>query len=122
MLTTTNYLLAWAVYLLAAAGLLLVLFRLTRGWRPVALRIVLRVVPAVWLLLPAVVEPGAARETLAPAFMVLLFELTSDDGAALQIIELLLMVSATAIPLALGAHWAWGQWRGKRVVSGVKDL
>ncbi len=123
MLTTTAYLLAWAVYLLAAGGLLLVLFHLTRGWRPVALRIVLRAVSAVWLLMPAVVEPGAVRETLAPAFMVLLFELTSDEEAALRIVELMLIVSVAVIPLALGAHWAWGKWRGeKRISPGASDV
>lgn len=113
MMTTSAYLSAWIVYLFAAAGLLLVLFRFTRTWQPVAFRIVLRAVLMVWLLMPAMVESGTPQESLAPAFMVLLFELTSDLEAARRIAELILMVCVAVIPLALGAHWALLQWRGK---------
>ena len=114
MRTTQAYLIAWAISLLAASGLLLVLFRLTRGWRPVALRVVLRAVGALWLLMPAVVEPGAVRETMAPAFIVLLFELTSGYEEAARVLEPMLVLTAAIIPLALFGHWGWTRWQAKR--------
>lgn len=118
MLTTKAYLFAWALALLASSGLLLVVFRLTRGWRPVAFRIVLRAVAAVWLFMPAVVEPGAARESLAPAFMVLLFELMSGYEEAARVLEPMLVLTVAVIPLALGGHWAWTRWNARRPVAG----
>lgn len=114
MLTTKAYLLAWGLYLLAAGGLLLVLFRLTRGWRPVAFRVALRAVAAVWLLLPAVVEPGGARETLAPAFIVLMFELTGGYANAARVLEPMLILTVAVIPVALGIDWAWARWKLRR--------
>lgn len=117
MLTTKAYLLAWGLALLASSGLLLVVFRLTKGWRPVAFRIVLRAVAAVWLFMPAVVEPGAARESLAPAFMVLLFELMSGYDEAARVLEPMLVLTVAVIPLALGGHWAWNRWNAKRLAN-----
>lgn len=114
MLTTTAYLIAWGIYLLAACGLLAALFRLTRGWRPVAFRVVLRAVAVVWLLMPAVVEPNAARETLAPAFMVLVFELTGGYASAARVLEPMLILTVGVIPVALAMDWGWTRWRARR--------
>jgi hypothetical protein len=122
MLTTQAYLFAWACYLLAAGGLMLVLFRVTSGWRPVAFRIVLRAVGAVWLFMPAVVEPGAARESLAPAFAVLMFELTVGYEAAARVLEPMLILTAAVIPVALGADWAWSRWRAKRAIPAAQPV
>lgn len=116
MLTTNAYLMAWIFYLLAAGGLMLVLFRMTRGWRPVAFRIVLRAIGAVWLFIPAVVEPGAARESLAPAFVVLMFDLLQGYEIAARVLEPMLILTVVVIPVVLGADWAWTRWRTKRAL------
>jgi hypothetical protein len=117
MLTTKAYLFAWFLALLGAGGLLFVVFRITRGWRPVALRVALRTTAAIWLLMPAVVEPGAPQESMAPALIVLLFELTGGLDEALRIIEPMLILTAAAVPVALAAHWGFNRWllqRNKR--------
>jgi len=122
MLTTKAYLIAWALALLASGGLLFVVFRLTSGWRPVAVRVALRAVAALWLLMPAVVEPGAAQETMAPAFIVLLFELTSGYAAAARVLEPMLILTAAIIPVALFGHWAWTRWQAQRSARRVPDV
>lgn len=114
MMTTKAYLLAWGIYLLAAGGLLIVLYKLTQGWRPVAFRIVLRAIVGVWLLVPVVVDPEAARITLAPAFIVLMFELVTSQEAAMRVLEPMLLITVAAIPVALGIHWSWSRWRANR--------
>lgn len=114
MLTTKAYLLTWAFHTLAAAGLLAVVFRITHRWRPVALRIVLRTLAAVWLFMPAVVEPGAPREWLAPGLFVLVFEWMDSYEAAARVLEPMIVLSIASIPVALGAHWAWVRWQGGR--------
>lgn len=119
MMTTKAYLLTWLLYLLAAGGLLVVLYRLTRGWRPVAFRIVLRAIAGVWLLVPVVVEPGAVRETLAPAFIVLAFELMAGADHAARVLEPMLLLTVLAIPAALAVHWVWKRWRANRPLTNV---
>lgn len=122
MLTLKAYLIAWALCLAAAIGLLVVLFRITRGLRPVALRIVLRAVAALWLLMPAAVEPGAAQESMAPAFIVLLFELTGGYEEAARVLEPMLILTAALIPVALAAHWGWTRWQAQRARRAPQDL
>lgn len=116
MLTMKAYLFAWALELLAAGGLLLVVFRITRGWRPVALRVVLRSVSALWLLMPAVVEPGADPETMAPAILVALFEMIGGYEQAARVIEPMAILTAAIIPLALFGHWGYLRWQAKRAL------
>lgn len=117
MLTTNAYLLSWFIALLGAGGLLFIVFRMTNGWRPVALRVVLRTVAALWLLMPAVVEPGAPQESMAPALIVILFELTGGFQEALRVIEPMLILTAAVVPVVLAGHWAFNRWllqRNKR--------
>lgn len=114
MLTMKAYIIAWIFALLGAGGLLFVVFRVTRGWRPVALRVVIRTVSAIWLLMPAVVDPEAVQSSMAPAMIVLLFELTSGLDDALRILEPMLILTAAAIPVALTAHWAFNRWQVQR--------
>ncbi|MFZ5756052.1 MAG: hypothetical protein ACOY3X_04060 [Pseudomonadota bacterium] len=122
MMTTKAYVLTWLVYLLAAGGLMVVLYRLTRGWRPVAFRIVLRAVVGVWLLVPVVVEPGAVRETLAPAFMVLMFEWMGGYEQAERVLWPMLAITAAAVPAMLAIHWIWKRWRANRpLINVVKE-
>lgn len=117
MMTTKAYLLTWGIYLLSAAGLLLVLYKLTQGWRPVAFRIVLRAVVGVWLLAPMVVDPEAARVTLAPGFIVLMFEAVSGYEAASRVLWPMLMLTVLAIPVSLAVHWTWSRWRANRPLT-----
>jgi hypothetical protein len=114
MLTTKAYVIAWIIALLGAGGLLLVLFRITRGWRPVALRVVTRTVAAIWLLMPAVVDPEGLQVSMAPALIVLLFELTGGIDDALRILEPMIILTAAAIPVALAAHWGFNRWQLQR--------
>lgn len=114
MLTTTAYLVAWLFALLGAGGLLFVVFRITRGWRPVALRVVLRTVAALWLLMPAVVDPSAPTTSMAPAFIVILFELTGGYQEALRVLEPMFILTAACIPLALAGHWGFNRWLQQR--------
>lgn len=108
MMTTQAYLLAWMLYLLAAGGLLVVAWRISRRWRPDALRIAALALAAAWLLTPALVEPGVPRETLAPAWIVLAFEWWDGGYAQAQrVLYPLLVLAAAAVPAALAGHWAW---------------
>lgn len=114
MMTMKAYVLFWVISLLAAGGLLLVVFRITRGWRPVAIRVVLRALAALWLLMPAVVEPGAPEVSMAPAFIVMLFDMTGGYAEGARVLEPMLILSALVIPVSLFGHWAWTRWQLQR--------
>ncbi|MBA1201461.1 MFS transporter [Pseudomonas capeferrum] len=76
-MTENDYLLAWGLYALAALGCLLVGFRLTRWmWR--WLREPLRVVLAVLLLTPTIIDP--LKESFAPAVAVIALDLMFKVG------------------------------------------
>ena len=66
-MTENDYLLAWGLYAVAALGCLLVGFRLT-GWMWRWLREPLRVVMAVLLLTPTIIDP--VKESFAPAIAI----------------------------------------------------
>lgn len=76
-MTEQDYLLAWGLYAIAALGCLLVWFRLT-GWMWRFLREPLRVIVAVLLLTPTIVDP--ARELFAPAIAVTAMDLLLKVG------------------------------------------
>ena len=72
-----DYLLAWGAYAIAALGCLLVWFRMTRWmWR--YLREPLRVLVAVLLLCPTIVDP--AKELFAPAVAIVALDLLFKVG------------------------------------------
>ena len=71
-MTEQDYLLAWGLYAIAALGCLLVWFRMT-GWIWRWLREPLRVVVAVLLLTPTIVDP--AKELFAPAIAITALDL-----------------------------------------------
>lgn len=76
-LIANEYLLAWSVYGIAALGSLLVWFRITRPlWR--WLREPLRLIMAVLLLTPTIVDP--ARELFAPAVAITALDLAFKVG------------------------------------------
>lgn len=82
LLFTNDYLLAWISYAIAALGGLLVWFRLTRPlWR--WLREPLRLIMAVLLLTPTLVD--AERALYAPAFAISVMDMAFQVGnSALQ--------------------------------------
>ncbi len=76
-MTENDYLLAWGLYALAALGCLLVTFRLTRWmWR--WLREPLRVVMAVLLFTPTIIDP--VKESFAPAIAITALDLMFKVG------------------------------------------
>lgn len=105
-MTENDYLLAWSAYGVAALGCLLVWFRLT-GWMWRWLREPLRVLGAVLLLTPTIVDP--AKDMFAPAVAITALDVVFKVGnnawkAALD----LTMYSIIAIALYLvfaGIRW-----------------
>ena len=96
MLTPTDYLMAWCVYLLSAGILLLAVWRMTRSvwaW----LRDLLRIAVAVTMLLPAGIDEAGGH--LAPAAFIVVFELLSvpDGGLGPLIGVRLLLVLIFAV-------------------------
>lgn len=79
-MTEQDYLLAWAVYAVAALGCLLVGFRIT-SWMWRGLREPLRVLMAVLLLSPTLVDP--VREFYAPAIAITALDLLMKTGGNL---------------------------------------
>lgn len=77
MMTENDYLLAWAAYGVAALGCLLVWLRMT-GWMWRYLREPLRVLVAVLLFSPTIVDP--ARDLFAPAIAVTAMDLLLKVG------------------------------------------
>lgn len=76
-LFANDYLLAWTAYGIAALGCLLVWFRITRPmWR--WLREPLRLIAAVLLLTPTIVDP--ARELFAPAVAITALDMLFKVG------------------------------------------
>lgn len=76
-MTENDYLLAWAAYGVAALGCLLVWFRLT-GWMWRWLREPLRLLMAVLLLTPTIVDP--AKDLFAPAVAITALDLLFKVG------------------------------------------
>ena len=76
-MTEHDYLLAWSAYGVAALGCLLVWFRLT-GWMWRWLREPLRVLVAVLLLTPTIVDP--AKDQFAPAVAITALDVVFKVG------------------------------------------
>ncbi|AYF87603.1 MULTISPECIES: MFS transporter [unclassified Pseudomonas] len=76
-MTENDYLLAWAAYGVAALGCLLVWFRLT-GWMWRWLREPLRLLVAVLLLTPTIVDP--AKDLFAPAVAITALDVVFKVG------------------------------------------
>lgn len=76
-MTENDYTLAWGLYALAALGCLLVGFKLT-GWMWRWLREPLRVILAVLLLTPTIVDP--VKESFAPAIAITTLDVAFKVG------------------------------------------
>jgi hypothetical protein len=108
VLTSTDYLMAWSIYLLSAAALLLTAWRITRPFW-IWLKDPLRILSAVLLLMPTEVDPE--KGYYAPAAFVVAFELLSVQGggtAALIGVRLLLVSLAAILAVwILRLLWYW---------------
>lgn len=105
-LLTNEYLLAWSAYGIAALGLLLVWFRITRHmWR--WLREPLRLIAAVLLLTPTIVDP--AKELFAPAIAItaldLLFKLGNNAWRAVADLALYGLVALALYGVFVAVRW-----------------
>ncbi|MBV4533463.1 MFS transporter [Pseudomonas farsensis] len=76
-MTEHDYLLAWGVYAVAALGCLLVAFKFT-GWMWRWLREPLRVIVAVLLLTPTIVDP--VKDSFAPAIAITVLDVAFKVG------------------------------------------
>ena len=110
-MTEQDYLLAWAVYGIAALGCLLVWFRMT-GWMWRWLREPLRVVVAVLLLSPTIVDP--ARELFAPAIAVtaidLLFEVGKNAWRAVADLAIYCLIALGVWLVFAALRWPVERW------------
>ena len=124
-MTEQDYLLAWAAYAIAALGCLLVWCRMT-GWMWRFLREPLRVLVAVLLLTPTIVDP--AKELFAPAIAItaldLLFKVGNNAWRAVADLAIYGAI-AFAVWLAFCAlRWPlerWWQGRQAPVGQPVQD-
>lgn len=114
-MTEQDYLLAWSAYAVAALGCLLVGWRITGCmWR--WLREPLRVVIAVLLFTPTLVDP--ARDLYAPAIAItaldLLFKVGSNVWRAVTDLATFGMVALLLYFLFAGLRWPLERWLKQR--------
>ena len=106
LLLANEYLLAWAAYGIAALGCLLVWFRITRSmWR--WLREPLRLIVAVLLLTPTIVDP--ARELFAPAVAItamdVLFKVGTNAWRAVADLALYGLIAFALYAVLVAVRW-----------------
>jgi len=105
-MTENDYLLAWAAYGVAALGCLLVWFRLT-GWMWRWLREPLRLIVAMLLFTPTVVDP--AKELFAPAIAItaldLLFKVGNNAWHAVADLAMYGLIALAIYLLFAGLRW-----------------
>ena len=105
-MTENDYLIAWGCYAFAALGCLLVWFRLTRWiWR--WLREPLRVVMAVLLFSPTIIDP--VKEKFAPAVAItaldLMFKVGNNAWRAVSDLFMYLMIAVGVYVLFALIRW-----------------
>lgn len=123
MMNENDYLLAWAAYGVAALGCLLVWLRMT-GWMWRYLREPLRVLVAVLLLSPTIVDP--VRELFAPAIAVtaldLLFKVGNNAWRAVADLALYGMIAFALYLLFVAVRWPIERWwKGRQEVVAEED-
>ncbi len=123
-MTEQDYLLAWAAYAVAALGCLLVWCRMT-SWMWRWLREPLRVLVAVLLLTPTIVDP--AKELFAPAIAItaldMLFKVGNNAWRAVADLAIYGVI-AFAVWLAFCAlRWPIERWwQGRRAVAAAPQV
>lgn len=116
MLDSTSYLIAWAVYMSAAVVLLILWWRLTRR-RKGLLQILLRLLPAAWILAP--VSSVVHENWWMPAVIVATLGVIAD-GWALGSRGLAALLVATLAALAGSlVGWLWQRRRHRASAAGV---
>jgi hypothetical protein len=114
-MTEQDYLLAWGIYAVAALGCLLVWFRMT-GWMWRWLREPLRVVVAVLLLTPTIVDP--AKELFAPAIAItaldLLFEVGKNVWRAVADLAIYGLIALGVWLIFAALRWPLERWWANR--------
>lgn len=107
MLDSTGYLIAWAVYMGATIALLILWWRLTRRRRGL-LQILLRLLPAAWVLVPI---PSAVHDNWwLPALIVATLG-TVADGWGVGARGVAALVVATLVALVASVLGWWWQRR-----------
>lgn len=114
-----NYVLAWVCYLLAAAGSMIVFWRMTRFIPYRAVKTMLQLLFATFILVPWYIHPGS--EHLAPAFVITALEVfirKAGPGEAAVFLELmLLLVFVGALVVEIRDYI-----RGERATSTISRL
>lgn len=127
MINENDYLMAWAAYGIAALGCLLVWMRLTRWmWR--YLREPLRVLMAVLLFSPTIVDP--ARDLFAPALAVtamdVLLKVGNNAWRAVADLALYSLIVLAVYLLFVAIRWPIESWwrgrKGEQVAGPDEDL
>lgn len=125
MMNENDYLLAWAAYGVAALGCLLVWLRMT-SWMWRYLREPLRVLVAVLLFSPTIVDP--ARELFAPAIAVtamdLLLKVGNNAWRAVADLALYSLIAFALYLVFVAVRWPierWWQGRQKQPVVEDED-
>lgn len=114
-----NYVLAWLFYLLAAAGSMIVFWRMTKfiPYRPV--KTMLQLLFATFILVPWYIHPGS--EHLAPAFVITALEIfikkTEPGDAAVFLALMLFLVFVGALVVEIRDYI-----RGERATSTLSRL
>ncbi|WP_395504627.1 MFS transporter [Ectopseudomonas hydrolytica] len=111
MMNENDYLLAWAAYGVAALGCLLVWMRLT-SWMWRYLREPLRVLGAVLLFSPTIVDPS--RELFAPALAVtamdLLLKVGNNAWRAVADLTLYALIALAVYLVFVAVRWPIERW------------
>lgn len=115
MLDTTSYLIAWAIYMGAAVVLLALWWRLTRRRRGL-LQILLRVLPAAWILVP--IQSRVHDDWWMPALIVATLG-TIADGWDVGAGGVAALILATLLALIAGFV---GWWLQRRSAAGARPL
>lgn len=110
-----DYQLAWSAYLIAAFGCLLVWLKLT-SWMWRYLREPLRVLVAVLLFTPTIVDPG--QELFAPALAITAMDLLLDVGnnawRAVADLSMFALIAFASYLLFVVVRWPIERWRMQR--------
>ena len=117
-----DYLLAWGAYLIAALGCLLVWLRMT-GWMWRYLRELLRVLVAVLLFSPTIVDPG--KDEFAPAIAItaldLLFQVGNNVWRAAADLAMYSLIALALYLLFVAIRWPLERWWQGREASAQAD-
>jgi len=98
-MTSSSYIIAWIIYLLAASGISFIVWNLSRQWR-IELKYISRISLLVLLFTPYFSDPEQNR--LAPAILISLFELVfGDKQMGLESATPLVLIWAVSAAIAL---------------------